>query len=62
MNNEKKDEIINSILKNKDFINKNNLNTLRKKYEWIDPIIYEDIIQLNRKGNLNRESLINKIF
>jgi hypothetical protein len=62
LNEEKKEAIINSILVDKEFTNKNNLNRLRNKYDWMDPIIYEDIKQLNRNSNLNRESLINKLF
>ena len=62
LSNDTKHKIINSILENKNHIINNKLEFLRNKYDWIDPIIYEDIKQLNRNNKLNKENLLNKLF
>jgi hypothetical protein len=57
-----KNNIINDIINNINDFNELNLDRLRIKYKWIDPIMYEDIRQLIRHRQCNRENLSNKIF
>lgn len=62
ISNENKNKIVHEIINNLDKFNNQNLDILKKEYEWIDPIIYEDIKQSLRNKHLNIESLTNKIF
>lgn len=50
------------IIKNRDFFKGNHsIYEVRNTLPWIDPIMYEDVIQLSRKNNLNKKNVM-KIF
>ena len=61
-NDAEKQKYINEILNNKKiFNNRHTYYSAKEKIPWMDAIIYEDVRQLVRQNNLNKNS-VNNVF
>ncbi len=61
-NDAEKQKYINEILNNKKiFGNRHTYYSAKEKIPWMDAIIYEDVRQLARQNNLNKNS-VNNVF
>lgn len=58
-NDNQRKQITNDILSNKELFTSrsSNLDILREKFSWIDPIIYEDIKTLAYKKSLSEDNI-----
>ena len=56
-----KQKYTNEILANKNIFAKSTFYNAKEKMPWLDALIYEDVRQLVRQNNLNKNS-INRVF
>jgi hypothetical protein len=55
---EQTEDIYNEVVKNKEYFKENNYNTVKAKFDWIDPVLYEDVRILHLNGKLTKNNLV----
>ncbi len=53
-----KEKLSELILKNRELFDNKDLPTAKRKFNWLDPVIYEDLRKLARANMLSREYII----